>query len=203
VLDRRVHVFAVEAVDLLRRLGHDVLGLLIDRTEGSLAELVRQLAAASVAEIATAADLERLVGDRFGSEHPLTSAVRFRLFGTASLEVPDPAEEPEPAGTQDRYRSPAGVRYLPDVHDIEQAVRAAAGDGFPGPRYSYLRWPAHPRPVRVDPPIAELLRCFDGGRSLSAVLATLGADPRSRPDWLAELLEAGLLQPVPSLAVPV
>jgi radical SAM superfamily enzyme YgiQ (UPF0313 family) len=203
VLDRGLHLFAVEAVDLLRRLGHDVLGLLIDRTEGSLAELVRQLAAVSVAEIATAADLERLVGDRFGAEHPLTSAVRFRLFSTAWLDAPDPAEQAGQAGTEDHYRSPTGVRYLPDVHDIDQALRAGAGDGSPGPRYSYLRWPAHPRPVRVDPPIADLLRCFDGGRPLSAVLTVLGADPLAHPDWLAELLQAGLLQPVPNLAVPV
>jgi hypothetical protein len=57
--------------------------------------------------------------------------------------------------------------------------------------------------VRVEPPIADLLRCFDGGRPLSAVLTVLGADPLARPDWLAELLQAGLLQPVPSLLVPV
>src|SRR5260370_26811626 len=54
-----IYVFAVEAVDRLRQLGHDVLGVLIERTGGSLAALVGQLAASASGEVPTRGDVVR------------------------------------------------------------------------------------------------------------------------------------------------
>jgi radical SAM superfamily enzyme YgiQ (UPF0313 family) len=195
IIDRRDHVFAVEAVDRLRQLGHDVLSALIERTDGSLAALVGRLAATS-GDVPTREDVERLVLDRFGQADPLTSVVRYRLF--CATPCPEPAEPGRPPSGQDVYRSPAGLQCLPDILDIDRALAEMTAHGTTpsAPRYTYLRWPAHQTPVRLDPPIADLVRSFGSGRSLTTTLAALDEDPRVIPDWVQDLEQMGLLEPV-------
>jgi radical SAM superfamily enzyme YgiQ (UPF0313 family) len=191
VLDRREHVLAVEAVDLLRVLSHDLLTALVDRHDGSLASLVAALNRETTGDIPTRAELKHLMLRRFGSTDPLTLAVRYRLFCTTPFD--DAASQPPSVvTTSDVYRAPSELQLLMDMPDCE-----APGCGTSTQRFAYARWPSHPAPVRLDPPVAELLRCFDAARSLAAILDVLGIDPAQSPVWLTQLVDVGLLIPIP------
>ena len=191
LLDRGDHVLAVEAVDLLRVLGHHVLTALVDRLGGSLASLVAGLGHEMAGDVPNRAELEQLVLRRFGPTDPLTVAVRYRLFCTAPFDHAT-AEPPSVLTGSDVYRTPRGLQVLIDVPDCE----AALSGNTSAQRFSYARWPSHRSPVRVDTPVAHLVRCFDTGRSLAGVLDDLGLAADPSPVWLEQLVDAGLLIPV-------
>ena len=181
---------AVEAVDLLRVLGHSLMSAVVDRYESSLAALVAALAELTAGEIPSRADLEWLVLHRFGPTDPLTVAVRYRLFSTAPFDV-GPEEPPAMSGA-DVYRAPPGLQLLMDVPDCDAATAGVASSRC----FSYVRWPTHPAPVRIDPPVAHLIGCFEAGCSLADVLDELGVESDRSPSWLTQLVEIGLLVPV-------
>lgn len=180
-LDRATHVAVVEAVDLLRTLGHRLLAALIDRHGGSLAALVRRLIAAG--------GLEEHVRAALGDDDPVTSAVRYALFVQRPL-----TSGAEVAGAT--WRLPAGAQVLHDVHDVDTVSEWLDGGGAepgPLPRASYLRWPGQPAPVRVEPGVVDLLRLFAGGRDTDEVARLLDVDGAVLEPWLPQLLGAGLL----------
>jgi len=200
-LPRREHIAAVESVDLLRSLGHAVLAALIDRHGGRLSVLIACLRAESDEDstVPSAAVLEHYVRSRFGDDDPLTSVVRYRLFVSTPFQSGAKAEPRSVAS--DAFRSPIDLQILDDVMDQDEALAAlSVTDAHRVPatrrKFSYLRWPAGPGPLMVDPPVAGLVQLFEGGRSLSDVLSLIGSTDQpdsALPRWVADLVDVGLL----------
>jgi radical SAM superfamily enzyme YgiQ (UPF0313 family) len=200
-LERRIHISAVEAVDLLRRLGHKILDALVRRHEGRMASLVRALieSCAPPAQFPGPVELERFVRDTLGDADPLTTAVRYALFVNQPTLLPLARGGPIPADARPRvvYRLPADTRILHDVHDIRDVTawldhgRVDAG-AFR--RASYVHRPGQPHPLRVDPDLVPLLHLFGAGRSADTVAELLGDDHAAALErWLPDLAGAGLL----------
>lgn len=190
-IDRATHVAVVEAVDLLRSLGHTLCGTLIQRHEGGLAGLVRALTPDGTR--ASLDGLTEYVRHWLGDGDPVTSAVRYVRF----LREPVPetmltgAVPPDP-GPEFLLRLPAHARILHDVHDCAAVAAWLRGDGAePVQRASYIRL-GEDGPIRVEPRIVDLLRLFGRGRSPAEITQLLGRQPEQ---WLPNLVEFGLLVP--------
>jgi hypothetical protein len=197
-IDRATHVAVVEAVDLLRGLGHALCATLIRRHERGLAGLVRALTPDGTQ--ASLDDLTEYVRRWLGDDDPVTSAVRYVRFlrepaePTESAEPAVPAEAlPPDPGPDFPLRLPAHARILHDVHDCTVVSAWLRGDGAePVTRASYIRLRGD-RPIQVEPPIVDLLRLFGRGRSAAEISRLLGRAPGT---WLPDLVEFGLLVPV-------
>lgn len=190
-IDRATHVAVVEAVDLLRGLGHALCGTLIRRHERGLAGLVRALIPDGTR--ATLDDLTGYVRRWLGDDDPVTSAVRYVRFLREPAEPALPAEAlPRDPGPDCPLRLPAHARILHDVHDCGQVSAWLRGDGAePVTRASYIRL-HEGAPIRVEPRIVDLLRLFGRGRSAAEITRLLG---RPQGQWLPDLVEFGLLVP--------
>ncbi|MBX3740451.1 MAG: B12-binding domain-containing radical SAM protein [Akkermansiaceae bacterium] len=121
-------IFAVEAVELLRRAGPVVLKYMLRAYEGRLSNLVGDLRefCESNGKLSQpeAGMIEEFVRWRFGVAHHLTSIFRYALrSGDAIME---PVREPLQAGTPfdpDRlYQASAAIHVLYDLHDCNEVV---------------------------------------------------------------------------------
>ena len=200
-VDRRTHVAVVEAVDLVRGLGHRVLRALVERHGGSLTRLVRALVEATPpsAPGLGSAGLEEYVRATLGDDDPVTSAVRYSLFVDRPMSDASPSTigrsgTPKPDAP---LRLPPGTQVLHDVHDCEAVARwidtldpAAASEL---PRASYVRWEGQPQPIRVDPEILDLLNLFGEGRDAAQVARLLDLGPDGLELFVPQLVGAGLL----------
>jgi radical SAM superfamily enzyme YgiQ (UPF0313 family) len=127
-LPREAHVFAVQTVELLRRVGPIVIGYALRRFEGKLSAFVAAFSAfvarsaqGDCAQAPDAALLVAFVADHFGPRHHLASLFRFglELHDARPLNGTDPAaheafEAPRAYVLSDR------VRILPDLHDCDR-----------------------------------------------------------------------------------
>lgn len=200
-IDRSVHVAVVEAVDLLRTLGHRMLSALVRRHRGSLAALVRALidAAPHSSPGIGPPQLEDYVRAILGDGDPVTSAVRYALFLHRPLPaVPSTGTSAESSDPGSILQLPPGAQTLHDVHDCD-AVSAwlEDADGTPDPtglpRASYIRWPGQSQPLRLEPEILALLTVFGSGRPSGMVAELLDVDRPTLDRWVPELVAAGLL----------
>jgi radical SAM superfamily enzyme YgiQ (UPF0313 family) len=200
-IDRRTHVAVVEAVDVLRALGHRVMDALVRRHGGSLTALVRALVDATPAASPGlgAVGLEGYVRATLGDDDPVTSAVRYALFRDQPLPAKRPASDgrtmPPDGGAH--LRLPPGTKILHDVHDCDAVALwiDTFGPEAPSalPRASYVRWAGQTQPIRVDPEILALLSLFGTGRETSEVAGLLRLDPEALMQWVPQLVKAGLL----------
>ena len=120
-MPRPAYVFAVEAVDALRRLGPLVVRYLLRAYDGKLSELVDDLrrfaTATGPGDRPDAAMVQRYVEWRFGAGHHVTSLVRFALAATpAGRDVEDDRRHPV-FEAHLPYRLSRDVQLLTDLHD--------------------------------------------------------------------------------------
>lgn len=134
-MPRAHHVHAVEAVDVLRRLGPIVVRYLLRAFGGRLSTLVAELRA--FAESCgwggppDARLLEQYVAERFGRHHHVTSLVRFALRATG--EAGPPARDrgvasPPRFDPGAPYRLHPGVHVLSDLHDCAMLLERIEGE---------------------------------------------------------------------------
>ncbi len=147
-LPREDHVFSVLAVDLLRRVGADVLGYALRRFDGKLSVLIsafhgfmrREAQLPTQRQTPTAASLAEFIAEQFGPRHHLSSLFRFGLTlhdtrvlspiddgghsdNDASSDALHHLDAPQPYVLSDR------IRILPDLHDCDrwlERIRANA-----------------------------------------------------------------------------
>jgi radical SAM superfamily enzyme YgiQ (UPF0313 family) len=123
-LPRRHHVFACEAVAMLRRLGPLVLRYLLRDFDGRLSLLVHDWRDHGPTGPG-AEDLIDHLARRFGAGHHLVSLARYALVLHAGGDERDgrPLPAPEPFDARRRYRLQPQARVLADLHDCEQVLQ--------------------------------------------------------------------------------
>jgi radical SAM superfamily enzyme YgiQ (UPF0313 family) len=181
-LPRARHIFAVEAVALLRRAGPIVLRYLLRAYGGRLSNLVHALRAFAGDAKPDSAMLESYIGATFGDEHHLTSLFRFALCvnaGGAERAAPS-ATSPHAFDTEVPYRMSDNMRVLPALHDcslvIENIRRDAGsqllGDEAMGERAVYVVETAGPSSAsyHIDPGLEAILGFFEVPRTCSEVI---------------------------------
>ncbi len=125
-LPREAHLFAVQAVDLLRRVGPDVLRYALRAFDGRLAAFVdafhgyatRAVPQRSPGWMPPAELLAEFVASHFGAQHPLHSLFRLGLTLHDSRALTVEAASTEIDWAQPHVLSDR-VRILSDLHDCE------------------------------------------------------------------------------------
>jgi hypothetical protein len=207
-LSRARHIFAVEAVAVLRRVGPIVLRYLLRAYDGRLSNFVRALREFANDAMPDAALDEDFIRTTFGDDHHLTSLFRYALCVNAggSERVAPPALQPVAFDVDGRYRISHDVRVLADLHDCavvianierDQSAQLLAEDGM-GERGVYVVETAGPssKSYRIDPGVEAILGMFEEPRSCREVIHTIreitgGADVGH--DFFEELVRAGIL----------
>jgi len=175
---REQHIFAVEAVAVLRRVGPIVLRYLLRAYEGRLSSFVRALRAFADGRIPDAELVEGYISARFGVEHHLTSLFRYALcLNRGAYEyVAAPPLDPATLDTNAPYRLDPGVRILTDLHDCALVLdcisrdsegSALLDDSQMGERGVYLVKQARPasKSYRIDPGVEAILGLFEQPRT--------------------------------------
>ena len=213
-LPRAHYIFAVEAVDLLRRLGPLVVRHVLRDHGGRLAELVRALrrfAEATRGGLAApdAGLLVAFAGATFGPRHPVTSLVRYGLRELApgpAVEAGAPAAPPATFEPSAPYRRNGRLRVLPEIHDCDRLVaqleRGADGEALeePGELGAYLVTdaPGGSACYWVEPGLEAIVGLFEEPRTCSEVAALIceatGA-PEIDLGIFEPLVRAGILVP--------
>jgi radical SAM superfamily enzyme YgiQ (UPF0313 family) len=222
VLPREAHVFAVQTIELLRRVGPIVIGYVLRRFEAKLSVFVSQFAAfvardasgapASASTPAPdAALLAAFVADRFGPRHHLASLFRFglELHDARPLNDADPAsrdafEAPRPYVLSDR------VRILPDLHDCDRwlaRIRDSAPaddllDDSDEDRVIYLLQldERQPKAFRINEGVEAILGVFQQPQRCDHVAEMIRANTGGAAvemSFFRELVSAGILVPSP------
>ena len=212
-LPRERYIFAVAAVDLMRRLGPIVLRYLLRARvyEGRLSRLVRDLRLFAERRGASAAApdaalLEAYCSSTFVPRHHVTSLVRYAAWAGANAagaaETPaDPAAPAyDPAAT---YLRVTAARALADVHDcgaLIERINAHAGaeglldDEIAGELGTYVA--AGPVSAWVSPGVLAIAELFDEPHTCREVAGELGK-ALGKPDFdlaiFEQLVRAGLL----------
>lgn len=209
-LPRARHVFAVEAVDRLRRLGPVVLAYLLRAYGGSLARLVRALrehTAARAAPPPTTDDVLALIAAAFGPAHHLTSLVRFALSPASAADAPSPtaptSSPPDRFDPRAHYLHVAGDVLLTEIHDCGDVLARIAAlppgdalldDARAGELGSYARVAGSV--VWIDPGAHAVVELFDEPQPCAAI-AELVAEATGGAvlddEFFAGLVRAGLL----------
>lgn len=222
-LPREEHVFAVLAVDLLRRVGADVVRYALRRFDGRMSALMaafRDFArqtddGGDGATLPTpdAALLSAFVDSVFGARHHVASLFRLGL-GLHGERMPSHASVPASAYDPPQpYVLNARVRILSDLHDCDawlERIRASApdaglleeveaGDGD-GERMSYLLHLGRetPHAYRIDEGVEAILGVFAQPQRCDRVAAMIrdsagGAEVGD--GFFRELVAEGILVP--------
>jgi radical SAM superfamily enzyme YgiQ (UPF0313 family) len=121
-MPRSRHIFAVEVVDVLRRIGPIILNYMLRPYGGQLSRLVRELRLFAESRGYSGRPDSRMIEDymreRFGSTHHLTSLVRYAL--RVFEAVPGHASPPQAQAdfsTFSPYQLSGCVQVLADLHD--------------------------------------------------------------------------------------
>jgi radical SAM superfamily enzyme YgiQ (UPF0313 family) len=214
-MPRRHHIFAVEAVALLRRVGPFVLRYLLRAYDGRLSELARHMRSFADRRFPDrppeAAMLEAFVSETYGADHHLTSLVRFALQvneggGERNMPADTPPPVLDPAAS---YRLSPTVRLLADIHDCEALLARIAEDSAGTELLAeseaggrgiclFARNGRTVTPHRIDPGVAAVLSLFEQPRRVSDVAravcdATGIAELPS--EFFADLVRARIIEP--------
>lgn len=218
-MPRNTYTFAVDAVDLLRTAGHDILGYSLRFFDHSLARLIGEFRAwCRASEVEHAPSAQSLLGflaSRFGPTHHLVSLYRYGLLvkpapspATLSAYATDPFDPDRP------YELPGHGSILRDSHDcitlLERARALPPGapgldDADAGPRASYFVAVAGDRATHymIDDDLAEVLCLFACARTANEVGA-LVQPPRTgeaaETALFRQLVALGMLVPAPATA---
>ncbi len=205
-LSRARVIFAVEAIDLLRRLGPLVVRHVLRDHGGGLAALVGALrrfaeATRGALEPPDADLLLAFAGATYGPRHPVTSLFRFALrepapgsaassAGARSVVSAGRAAPAAPPGFDPAapYRRSGRIRVLPEIHDCDRLVAqlARGGDGAaladPGELGAYFvtGGPGGAACYWAPPGLEALVELFEEPRTCHEV-ATLVRDATGAP----------------------
>jgi radical SAM superfamily enzyme YgiQ (UPF0313 family) len=214
-LSRARVIFAVEAIDLLRRLGPHVVRHVLRDHGGRLAALVGALrgfaeATRGALEPPDADLLLAFASAAYGPRHPVTSLFRFALRepapGSAAAAAAAAAPGFDPAAP---YRRNGRIRVLPEIHDCDRLVAqlARGGDGAaladPGELGAYFvtDGPGGAACYWAPPGLEALVELFEEPRTCQEV-ATLVRDATGAPaielGVFEALVRAEILVPAPA-----
>lgn len=214
-MPRARYIFAVEAVDLLRRAGPIVWRYLLRAYAGQLSRLVRELwnfaQSQSLGHLPNSTTIERYVSERFGPHHHVTSLLRHALRANAAasesgsgLQSPSDAFDPDLP-----YELSPGVHILRDLHDCglllelieaQPASVRLIDESEAGERGVYLLKAAGEASIisQIDPGVEAILGLFEEPRTCGEVadfvcqatgVSTLG------PSFFEDLVEQAIIVP--------
>jgi radical SAM superfamily enzyme YgiQ (UPF0313 family) len=222
-MSRSRYKFAVEAVDVLRRVGPIILKYSLRAYEGKLSKLVfalRDWAESDGDYTCVDADMvERYLSAAFGRGHHLISLFRF-AFSVHDARFIDQTQgnavgEPRPAvlEPQRRYQLGSHTRVLPEIHDcdflIEQITNSRdvshlMDESETGELGVYLINGSDGRATayRMDPGVEVILEMFAQPCTCEDATELLYEVTGNRIDnnYFAPLVNAGILVAVPQAA---
>jgi len=206
-MPRARYIFAVEAVDMLRRLGPVVLAYVLRAYEGRLSNLVRELRRFGDTHAPGRPPdpelVQAYVATTFGPQHHVTSLFRYAL---RSSDAAPAATEPAVADPALPYQLSSRVRVLSEVHDcgllIERIKQHPAGAALlknseTGELGAYVVEPGGDRAASywIEPGVQAIADLFDEPHTFCEVADMLrdsiGAE--IEPDVFEGLVRAGLL----------
>jgi hypothetical protein len=211
-LPRAHYKFAVEAVDVLRRVGPAIMKYLLRAYEGQLSKLIFALRdwadRKQHSELPTARMLEDFVREQFGPQHHLSSLFRFALCSHQSAPHHDlpPNIQPGSFDPEQTYQLGSHVHVLSDLHDccflIDQIRQNSNGrlldESETGVRSTYLVSATAENTINypVDPGLEAMLGFFAEPRTCTEVTDLIreltGVSQLDR-SYFAPLIDAGIL----------
>jgi hypothetical protein len=213
-MPRAHYMFAVEAVDVLRRVGPIILKYTLRAYDGQLSRLVfalRHWAESNGRKLRPdAALVEEYISDAFGARHHLTSLFRYALCAnetSAAERVSLAGSHPTAFDPHQPYQCGSHIRVLPDLHDCQRLVELISHDANgsclldeseAGERGVYLMSVAGgtAEGYRIDPGVEVMLSFFEHPRSCSEVaelLLEIGGVPGIGASYFEPLVDAGIL----------
>jgi radical SAM superfamily enzyme YgiQ (UPF0313 family) len=213
-LPRAAYIFAVEALDLIRRAGPLVVNYVLRAYGGRLSELVhefRVFAESRGCEDRPRADtLEAYLSAKFGPAHHVTSLFRYALRANEAVAVQ--TEVPRDASAFDPrrpYRVSPSVHVLDNLHDcsrvlahIERELEPSGlvDDSRFGELGLYLLHAAGDASIcsRIDPGVEAVLSLFRDPRTSEEAAAIVRAAvglPEFESSFFEELVHERILVP--------
>jgi len=214
-MPRSHHTFAVEAIDVLRRLGPLILKYLLRAYGGRLSRLVFALRAWAESNGRHGQPDADLVGSyvsaTFGSGHHLTSLLRYGLSADGSIgsAINEGRVLDEGTGTFEphrRYQLDSHVQVLPEMHDCEGLIEKIRNDpdgsrlldeSEAGERNVYLMSASGGMRTayRIERGMEAVLVLFEEPRSCSEVADLISRITGTRVDasYFAPLVDFGIL----------
>lgn len=209
-MPRSHYIFAVEAVDVLRRAGPAILRYLLRVYNGRLSALIFALRSWAESQGRStkpdAALVKDYISDKFGPGHHLTSLFRYTLCTNggqdAVLKRPSSAFDPDQL-----YQLGSHVRVLPNLHDIDLLIERIENDpngsellneSETGERGLYLLSISDgpTKSYQLDADVEAMLEFFIQPRSCSEVgrlVRELSGVSQFDASYFAPLVSAGIL----------
>lgn len=219
-MPRSYYIFAVEAVDVLRRVGPVILRYMLRVYGGQLSKLVSSLrtwadskgGAARTGPDRPDGDLvQAYVSDRFGPNHHLTSLFRYLLCARGSVGEQRFTKSPESQTTDfdshRPYKLGSHVRILSNLHDCGLLIERIEGDpdgshlldeSETGERGTCLMNISEETATayQVDAGVEAMLGFFAEPRScreVAQLICEVGGAPLIEASYFAPLVYAGIL----------
>ena len=211
VLPRAYYKFAVEAVDVLRRVGPVILKYLLRAYDGRLSKLIFTLRdwanRNQRTELPTALMLEDFVSDQFGSQHHLSSLFRFALCSHKKVHDLPANTQTGSFDPEQSYQLGSHVHVLSDLHDCQFLIDRIKQDSNghrlldeseTGERGTYLVNATAESAIgyRIDPGLEAMLDFFAEPRSCTEVTDLIREITGVRQlddNYFAPLVNAGIL----------
>jgi radical SAM superfamily enzyme YgiQ (UPF0313 family) len=220
-LPRAHYTFAVEAVDVLRRVGPIILRYMLRAYEGQLSRLVFALRhwaeSDGRGQRPDAALVEEYVSTTFGSRHHLTSLVRYALCANGAGGEGDAltVSQSTDFDPDQFYKCNSHIRVLSDLHDCELLIERISHDpngsrlldeSETGERNVYLMNVSHGKTesYRIDPGVEAMLVFFEQPRSCNEVadlMHEIVGVPRINANYFEPLIDAGILVASPHTTI--
>lgn len=221
-MPRSHYTFAVEAVDVLRRVGPITLRYILRAYNGQLSRLVFALRLWAEnkerGDRPDAALVEDYVSATFGSRHHLTSLFRYALCAHAAGQEEQNALAESQSATFDPhqlYQRGSHILVLSDLHDCEFLIERISHDGNgsrlldeseTGERGVYLMRISGgvAESYRIDPGVEVLLGFFAEPRSCNEVarlVHQISGVPRIDASYFEPLIEARILVASPPATI--
>ena len=209
-MPRADHIFAVEAIDVLRRVGPVVLKYLLRPYEGRLSNLIFALRSWSRSRgyhNQPDADLvEAYFCDTFGSRNHVTSLIRYALCVNSKQNESRASHESRSAGfdPHETYEPGSHFRVLSEVHDFDFLISriqeepddaGLLAESAVGELGTYLVSSAEEvaTSYRIDAGMESLLELFTPPRSCTEVAELVRGISTVDAAYFAPLVEAGIL----------
>lgn len=208
VLDRKHQIFAVNSVDLLRRLGPQLFDYSLRFFDGRLSQLIATFErfVSDGAEISAPVEPSALIGfleRHLGFAHHLVSLVRYALH-VVGAETDDRESTRLPFDPEAPYELKKGAIVLEGMHDCDDLFsricdlegKAVLPDsGVPG-KYGYVvvQKDGAAEVHRMEPSALLIARLFESPVKPSSLIAQLGSGGGKAFDLLASLAETGIIE---------